>query len=197
MIAFVLRCIALCILGAALVVHAADEKKTAEVLRAHSPDKKFAMRIICDPEHADADEIPGTAIHSAAIVTLPGKQEAAPLLSAEGLEPLWNPTLVWSADSQWCAFYSCTNRVGYTTAFRRDGERFVRLPGSDDLSVPAGDDTRNEHISPVRWLKPGVLLLEQHTIPRREEKETHVRFTAAYDAKAKKFRISGVKKVGK
>src|SRR5688572_14957751 len=90
MMAFVLRCIAPCILGAALAVHAADEKKTAEVLRAHSPDKKFAMRIICDPEHADADEIPGTAIHSAAIVTLPGKQEAAPLLSADGLEPLWN-----------------------------------------------------------------------------------------------------------
>jgi hypothetical protein len=197
MMAFVLRCFAPSILGTALAVHAADEKKSAEVLRAHSPDKKFAMRIICDPEYADADEIPGTAIHSIALVRLPEKQEAAPLASEDGIEPLWDPTLAWSADSQWCAFYSSTHRVGYTTVFRRNGERFVRLPGSDDLSVPAGDDTRNEHISPVRWLKPGVLLLEQHTIPRREDKETHVRFTATYDAKAKKFRISGVKKIGK
>ena len=107
----VLRCIAYFTLLAAPCAVAAEGTKTAEVLRAHSPDKKFAMRIICDAEHANADEIPGTAIHSASIVTLPGKQEAAPLLSEDGLEPLWGPTLVWSSDSQWCAFYSHTNRV--------------------------------------------------------------------------------------
>jgi hypothetical protein len=180
-----------------LPLQAVEENKTADVFRDHSPDKKFAMRIVCDAEFAEEKEIPNHAFHSASIVRLPGKEEAASLLSTDSLAGFSDLVLVWSADSQWCAFYSCTNRVGFTTVFQRSGERFVEVPGKHDLSAPNDVDKRNEHISPVRWLKPGVLLLEHRIVPRGEGRGFHAHFTATYDAKAKKFRIGGVKKIGK
>src|SRR5688572_14149229 len=68
-----------------LPLQAAEENKTADVFRDHSPDKKFAMRIVCDAEFAEEKEIPNHAFHSASIVRLPGKEEAASLLSTDSL----------------------------------------------------------------------------------------------------------------
>ena len=66
--------------------------------------------------------------------------------------------------------------------------------GDEDLRADAVENVRNEYISPVRSLKPGVLVLEQYSMSRGED-DFHVHFTATYDAKNRKFRITGVKKV--
>jgi hypothetical protein len=197
MTALLLRSIASSIGCVALTLAAADEKQTAEVLRAHSPDKKFAMRIICEAEFAKAEEIPGNAVRSVSLVAVSTKEEVAPLLPEDALAGFGDLRLVWSADSQWCAFYSATNRVGYTTAFQRKGERFSQVPTEEGLKVPSNVDTRNEHISPIRWVKPGVLLLEQLSTSRKGTGDFHARFTATYDAKAGKFRAGGVKKLAR
>ena len=170
-------------------------EETVEVLRSHSPDKKFAMQIVCETEHAKAEDIPANAVRSASLVTLPGKQEAASLLSEDDLRGFGGLKLVWSADSQWCAFYSGTQRIGYTTVFRRKDEAFIKVANEEQLSVPNEVDTRNEYISPVRWVKPGVLLLEHRIIPRGDGAGLNVQFTATFDAKTGKFRIGGVKKL--
>ena len=40
---------------------------------------------------------------------------------------------------------------------------------NEELLVPIKADVRNEYVTPVRWLKPGVLLLEQQDILRGGE----------------------------
>lgn len=174
---------------------AADE--TVEIIRAYSPDKKFAMRIVCDPEFAKDGDIPAHAVHAVTLVSLPEKKEVASLMTEDDAAVFGGLKLLWSADSQWCAFYSCTNRIGYTSAYRRQGDTFTKIGDENVLSAPNDVDTRNEYVSPIRWLKPGVLLLKHHIIPRGDGEDFNAQFTATYDAKAGKFRIGGVKKLAK
>ena len=191
----VLRLIVSCVACLEMTAPAADEPGTAEVLRGHSPDKKFAMRIVCDAEHAKAKEIPAEAVRSVALVLLPAKTEVTSLLTEDALEGFGDLRLVWSADSQGCAFYSAAPRVGYTKVYRRNGDAFAQVEG--ELSVPDDVDTRNEYIFPVRWVKPGVLLLEQLTTARGNGADFHAQFTATFDARRGKFRIGGIKKLAK
>lgn len=191
--ASLLRSIATWISCAVITLNAAEEPKTAEVLRAVSPNKKFAMRIVCESEHANDEEIPAHAVRSVSLVSLPDKKEAAPLIKEDDFVGFGGLKLVWSDNSEWFAFYSSTQRIGYTTVFRRNGERFAQVGKQEHLAAPHGVDIRNEYISPIRWLKPGVLLLQHRIIPQGEGDGLNVQFTATYNAKAGDFRIGGVK----
>lgn len=75
------------------------------------------------------------------------------------------------------------------------GENFADFK-TDELRVDAKGDVRNEYVRPIRWVKPGVLLLEQYDIFRGGEGEDATyRFTAKFDEKTGKFQIASKKKV--
>jgi len=62
--------------------------------------------------------------------------------------------------------------------------------------VDVEGDVRNEYIKPLRWIKPGVLLLEQFDIFRGGNAEDATyQFTAKFDEKTGKFQIGSKKKV--
>ena len=55
----------------------------------------------------------------------------------------------------------------------------------------AKGDVRNECVDPVRWVKPGVLLLEQFDIFRDGNGEDATyQFTAKFDESSGKFQIT-------
>jgi len=90
-------------------------------------------------------------------------------------------TLLWSADSRWFAFYDTQLGTGDTDVYTdRDG-KFVKVNSSSkDLSAKVKGDFRNEWIRPIKWVKPGVLVLEDEAIGN----SGHVKFelTARIDA---------------
>jgi len=106
------------------------------------------------------------------------------------------PNVIWSPDSQWFAFpFSEGHRVTETYVYRRSGDEFAVLE-TEELRVEAKGDVRNEYVTPIRWVKPGVLLLEQFDIFRGGEgKDATYQFTAKFDEKTGKFRIISKKKV--
>jgi hypothetical protein len=106
------------------------------------------------------------------------------------------PHLIWSPDSKWVAFpLSEGHRITDTHVYHRSGEEFTQLE-TGNLRVDAKGDVRNEYVTPVRWVKPGVLLLEQFDIFRGGEGEDATyRFTANFDEKTGRFRIISKKKV--
>lgn len=61
------------------------------------------------------------------------------------------------------------------------------------MRIDVEGDFRNEYVNPIRWVKPGVLLVEQHD-SGREDDATH-RFTAKFDEKTGNFRVISKKKV--
>jgi hypothetical protein len=62
--------------------------------------------------------------------------------------------------------------------------------------VGAQGDVRNEYVKPVRWVKPGVLLVEQFDIFRGGNSEDATyQFTAKFEEKTGKFQITSKKKV--
>jgi hypothetical protein len=105
-------------------------------------------------------------------------------------------TLVWSPDSEWCAFYWSFPRVGYTTVYNLRGDKFVELNKPDELRVDVGGDVRNEYIRPIKWTKPGVLVLEQLSIFRGgETDDAKLQLVAGLDSKTGKFKVLSKKKV--
>ena len=201
----------LCLLGfLAVLAHSvgAQESVSDEKIRDVSPDKKFAMRIrydaetnkqLIEGEKANAEKIFSETIKAIDLVSLPSKQVVANLLPDEELGGGSNYddiTLVWSPDSKWCAFYWNFPRVGYTTVYRQRGEKFVELNKPEDLKVDVKGDVRNEYIRPLRWTKPGVLVLEQLSIFRGGEiDDAKFQFTASFDEKSGKFRVISKKKL--
>jgi hypothetical protein len=64
------------------------------------------------------------------------------------------------------------------------------------LEIEVEGNVRREWLKPIRWVKPGVLLLEQSVIFRGEDAgEATYRLTTAFDEKAGKFRITSKKKI--
>jgi hypothetical protein len=106
------------------------------------------------------------------------------------------PHLIWSKDSKWFAYpLASGSRVTDTYVYRRSGDDFVQLQ-TEDLRVDAKGDVRNEYINPIRWIKPGVLLVKQFDIFRDGNGEDATyQFTAKFDEKTGKFRIISKKKV--
>jgi hypothetical protein len=122
-------------------------------------------------------------------------------------------SLTWSRDSRWCAFYAETARWGLTWIYHLRDNKFVPLSEKGQLGVDVessaretwgtplevdeeDNELRREWLKPIRWVKPGVLLLEQSLIFRGfDAGEATYRLTAAFDEKTGKFRIISKKKV--
>ena len=168
----------------------------AEKIQHPSPDGKYALRVGYDAAMNEGiskpnGEIDSIAIQAIAIVSLPGKEIARDLTkevsdSGNNFEPL---KLLWSSDSKWCAFYYSFPRTGYTSVFHLRGGKWELAHEPDQLNVPTKDDVRNEHIEPVRWVKPGVLELSVERVYRGEsEGDGLTGFTASFDGKGQ-FKI--------
>jgi hypothetical protein len=172
----------------------AQEPANFEKIRDVSPDEKFAVRISCSSEPEDPNDIDPNLITAIEVVSLPSKQVVVNV--SEGNE-VSVPNVIWSPDSRWFAFpFSEGHRVTYTHVYHRSGDDFTRLETEDEVRVDAKGDVRNEYVTPIRWVKPGVLLLEQYDIFRGGEgKDATYRFTARFDEKISKFRIISKKKV--
>ena len=169
----------------------AEDSAAFEKIRDVSPDGKFALRILCSSEPEDPDNIDPSLITAADLVSLPSKNVVMNV-GEEGTPP----HLIWSPDSKWVAFpVSEGHRVTDTHVYHRSGEDFTQLE-TENLRVNAKGDVRNEYVKPVRWLKPGVLLLEQFDIFRGGNgDEATYQFTTKLDEKTGKFQITSKKKV--
>ena len=163
-----------------------------EKIRDISPDGKFAMRISCSSEPADPNNIDSSLISAVKLVSLPSKRAVMNLpqnYSGSAAD------LIWSQDSKWLAFSIYSGpRVGDTYVYHSSGDIFIQLD-SQELRVDVAGDVRNEYVNPVRWVKPGVLLLEQNDVFRGDGKDANHRFTASFDDKTGKVRIISNKKV--
>ncbi len=121
-------------------------------------------------------------------------------------------SLTWSRDSKWCAFYASTSRWGLTWVYHLRGDKIAPVdenvqPGDEveggargtwgtPLEIEVEGDVRREWLKPIRWVKPGVLLLEQSLIFRGDDAgEATYRFTASFDEKTGKFGIISKKKI--
>lgn len=193
------------IIGLILIAHSSlaqeEEKPTAtiaEILRDTSPDGKFAMRIKYDKDLNDrmlrADNPkPKSNIFSEAItiielVSLPDKEAAATLFNAakDFGNYFHDITLLWSSDSKWCAFYFSFPRTGHTAVYHLSGEKFKAANKAEELTPPTKGSVRNEYISPVRWVKPGVLQLDVERVFRGDYAgDGYSAFTVRFDGKGK------------
>ena len=187
----------------AISASVAQDSEKVEEIRDVSPDKKFAMRIVCDSEPEDPDHIDSALITGIELIALPSKKVMAQLLPSGDVDSHFEDvTLIWSLDSRWCAFYYSFPRVGYTSVYHLSGRKFVAANKPEELSINAAKglkdaDVRNEHIRPLRWSKPGVLVLEQYTTFRSAEGPGDItyQFTAAFSEKGRKFRILSKKEI--
>jgi hypothetical protein len=83
-------------------------------IRDISPDKKFAVRVLCDSELEDPENIDPTSVRAVEIVSQPAKEVVGTLVTEliyDGFH------LVWSSDSKWCAFIPCRARAWATKMF--------------------------------------------------------------------------------
>ncbi len=174
----------------------AEESPGFEKIRDISTDGKFAVRISCNSEPQDPDNIDSALITAVELVSLPSKVALTKLIENGGDYDGGIPKVIWSPDSKWLAFaLSDGPRVTYTHVYRRSGDGFVSVE-TDGLQVDAKGDVRNEYVNPIQWTKPAVLLLEQFDIFRGGNGEDATyRFTARFDEKTEKFKIVSKKKV--
>jgi hypothetical protein len=170
----------------------AQESATFEKIRDISPDGRFAVRISCSNEPQDPENIDPDLITAVELVSLPSKN----VVMNVGQPYVSPPHLIWSKDSNWFAYpLASGSRVTDTYVYHRAGDDFTQLETSE-LRVDAKGDVRNEYVNPVRWVKPGVLWLEQFdTFRGGEGKDATCRFSARFDEKTGKFRIISKKKV--
>ena len=156
-----------------------------------SPDKKLGVRITCESEPDDSKRIDPDSIAAVELVALPSKKRVMELSRNYDGAPA---KIFWSQDSNWFALaVSEGPRVTETSVFHRDGNEFEKLD-AEDLRVETKGDVRNEYIEPVRWLKPGTLLLKQITIFRGEAGDSTIEFTVRFYQYGK-FRVIGKKKL--
>ena len=165
-------------------------------IRSVSPDKKFAMQIVCDGTPPDENNIDSSLIKSISLVSLPGKKVVANLLPEEDVQSTFSGMkLLWSSDAKWCAFYYAQPRIGYTSVLHLKDGKFDLVVKPIDLRIPfpKNADIRNEYISPVKWTKPGELVINQSGIFRGGSGESDRDFTAVFDPEKKKFSVAGKK----
>jgi hypothetical protein len=173
----------------------AQESAKFEKIRDISPDGKFAIRISWSAEPEDPNDIDPNLITAVELVSLPSKKI---VINGLGNGEGGAPNVIWSQDSNWLALpVSEGHRVTYTPVYHLSGDDFVPVVGeNEELRVDIRGDVRNEYVNPIRWVKPGVLLLEQYDIFRGGEgKDATYRFTVKFDEKTGKFQIISKKKV--
>jgi hypothetical protein len=171
----------------------AQETASSKKIRDVSPDQKFALRVSCSAEPEDPNNIDSSLITAVELVSLPSKKVVVNVgQDYEGSAPY----LIWSRDSNWFA-YPLTGgpRVTDTYVYHRSGDNFGEL-NTENLRVDIKGDVRNQYVKPLRWVKPGVLLLEQYIIFRGGNgNDSTYRFTASFDEKSGNFRIISKKKI--
>ena len=152
------------------------------------------MRISCSSEPEDPEKIEADLITAVELVALPSKTTVIKDLGQNYSGSA--PEVIWSKDSKWLAYsLSSGTRVTDTYVYHRSGETFTDV-NTDDLRVDAKGDVRNEYVRPIRWIKPGILSLEQFDIFRGGNgQDATYQFTAKFDEKTGKFQITSKKKV--
>jgi hypothetical protein len=156
-----------------------------------SPDKKFGVRITCESEPEDPKNIDPASITAVEIVSLPSGKRVMDLSQDYNGAPA---KILWAQDSNWFALSASEGpRVTDTYVYRRGGNEFEKLD-TEEMSVDTGADVRNQYIEPVRWLKPGTLVLTQLTIFRGGKGDSTIQFTVRFDQFGKPH-VIGKKKV--
>jgi hypothetical protein len=171
----------------------AEEIPTAEKITNFSPDKKFAVRIGYDPSllPESGDEIPAEATRKLEVIAMPDKEVVLDFSDNEGG---LKGKVIWSQDSEWFAYaLSFGQRVTETRVCHRSDDRFERLK-TEYLGVDPGGDVRNEYVTPLRWVKPGTLTLEQFSIFRGGAGDARIQFTVRFDEHGK-FHVISRKKI--
>ena len=179
--------------GILLISSLAFADPSFEKIRDQSPDGKFAMRIQCDSEPDDPENIDTSVITAIDLVSLPDKKVVASLLAKDNVGSTFSEvTLLWSSDSKWCAFYYAQPRVGYTSVFHVSGKAVKAANKPEELMAKVKGDVRNEYIKPIKWLKPGQLQLEQYSMMRGgdAESDSKLQLTAGLNPKGKFVVIS-------
>jgi hypothetical protein len=181
----------------------------AEAYRKMFPENRDAGRASAALQRGIKEEYFSTTIKAIELVSLPQKLVVAELPWDGTAE---QTSLTWSRDSKWCAFYASTARWGLTWVYHLRDENLVPLSGDEQagadvegnprgtwatpLEIGGEDDVRREWLQPIRWVKPGVLLLQQSVIFRLADAgEATYRLTASFDEKTGKFEIISKKKV--
>jgi hypothetical protein len=157
-----------------------------DLIRSMSPDKKLGVQISCSSYPLDEKDIDPGLLTAVKLVALPTKTVEMEIpRSYSGRAP----DLVWSPDSNWLAFSLASGpRVSDTYVYRRSDAGFAELK-TENLQVDVEGDLHNEYVTPIRWLKPGVLLLQQTVIFRCGDDASY-RFSAVFDQKGDKFLTS-------
>jgi len=171
------------------VAAAIDAAEPAEKIRDVSPDGKFAVRIRYDGAPS-AEQIPSETVHAVEIVTLPDKKPVEQLLGERaGGFSLEGFKLVWSPDSKAFAFSVDDVRTSVVATEELHEGKFVPANEPEELQV----DVKNaftQYVHPVRWVKPGELLLEEVAGFRDYERaHTMLQLTAKKDAATGKYKI--------
>ena len=171
----------------------AEEIPTANNIRYFSPDKKLAVRIAYDPSllPENGEEIRPEAIRKLELIAMPSEEVVLDFSNEEGG---LQGRVIWSQDSKWFAYaLSLGQRVTETYVCHRSGDRFEKLK-TEYLGVDPGGDVRNEYVTPLRWVKPGTLALEQFSIFRGGAGDAKTQFTVRFDEHGK-FHVSSKKKI--
>ena len=171
----------------------AEEIPSSEKIANFSPDKKFAVRIAYDPSllPENGEEIPPDATRKLELITMPGEEVVLDFSEEEGG---LQGKVIWSQDSKWFAYaLSLGQRVTETRVCHRSGDRFEKLK-TEYLGVDDGGDVRNEYVTPLRWVKPGTLMLEQFSIFRGGAGDAKIQFTVRFDEHGK-FQVVSKKKI--
>jgi hypothetical protein len=168
-----------------------EDAANVEKIRDVSPDGKFAVRVSCSSEPEDPKSIDPSLITAVELVSLPSKR----VVMNVGQPYVNAPRLIWSKDSNWFAYpFASGSRVTDTYVYHRSDDDFTQLE-TGNLQVDVEGDVRNQYVNPVRWVKPGVLLLEQFDILRGGNGSATYRFTARFDEKTGKFQIISKKRI--
>jgi hypothetical protein len=134
----------------------AQESAGFEKIRDVSPEGKFGVRVFCSSEPEDPNDIDSNLITAVDLVSLASKKVVMSIGQNEGGSA---PDLIWSGDSEWFAFpLSEGHRVTDTYVYHHSDDDFSRID-TEGLRVAGKGGVRNEYVNPVRWIKPGVLLL--------------------------------------
>ena len=171
----------------------AEEIPTAETITNFSPDKRFAVRIAYDPSLLleSGDEIPAEATRKLELISMPGEEVVLDFSDQEGG---LQGKVIWSQDSRWFAYaLSLGQRVTETRVCQRSGDRFEEFK-TEYLGIDPGGDVRNEYVKPLRWVKPGTLVLEQFSIFRGGAGDAKIQFTVRFEEHGK-FQVISKKKI--
>ena len=133
-----------------------------DIIRDKSPDGKFALRITKEEDGG----------WGAAIIDLKSKVDAVGLeLYQRGF--IEQAHLVWSKDSQRVAYFEPDRRGGSTTVYFRKGSKFEEVslpfgdtPECDEKPAKSGDSyvkTIEASTRPLKWLRSGELVVEEHS----------------------------------